>query len=150
MIVSYTVNENHPIFLNLPFPVGPRIGRGVTRFSVNSGAGSRSDRGPLDGRDDDFVFATSEGRPVDLRFVESHLRRALTATGVRPRKFCATRHTFISLAVQGADHKWVADYTGTSLEMISKHYVGNVSRDEEQLARITRRPRTRASTKGAG
>jgi hypothetical protein len=42
---------------------------------------------------------------------------------VRPRKFCATRHTFISVALsKGCNLKWVAEYCGTSVEMIEKSY----------------------------
>jgi len=43
--------------------------------------------------------------------------------GIRPRKFYATRHTFISVAVsKGCNLKWVAEYCGTSVEMIEKSY----------------------------
>jgi hypothetical protein len=42
---------------------------------------------------------------------------------VRPRKFYATRHTFISVALsKGCNLKWVAGYCGTSVEMIEKSY----------------------------
>jgi integrase len=47
-----------------------------------------------------FVFVSQAGQPLDEeRFVEKHWHRALRATGVRPRKFYATRHTFISLTL---------------------------------------------------
>ena len=69
--------------------------------------------------------------PVDEeRFVEKHWHRALRATGMRPRKFYATRHTFISVALEPGDNiKWLADYCGTSVEMIERHYAGYL-RDE--------------------
>ena len=69
-------------------------------------------------RPDDFVFTTPQGQPIDLdRFVEQHWHRALSATGIRPRKLYATRHTFISAALtKGANLKWLADYTGTSVD----------------------------------
>ena len=69
-------------------------------------------------RPDDFVFTTPQGQPIDLdRFVEQHWHRALSATGIRPRKFYASRHTFISAALtKGANLKWLADYTGTSVD----------------------------------
>ena len=39
------------------------------------------------------------------------------------RKFYATRHTFISIALtRGVNLKWLADYCGTSVAMIEKHY----------------------------
>jgi integrase len=56
--------------------------------------------------------------------VENHWRPALRATNVRPRKFYATRHTFISLTLTAGilKLKKLADYCGTSIEMIEKHY----------------------------
>ena len=84
---------------------------------------------------DDFVFTTPEGHPVDRdRFVEQHWHRALSATGIRPRGFYSTRDTFISRALErGAKIKWLADYCGTSVEMIEKHYAKWLQGDDEQL-----------------
>lgn len=89
-------------------------------------------------RPDDFVFTTPQGCPVDLdRFVDQHWHRALSATGVRPRKFYATRATFISAALtRGANLKWLADYCGTSVEMIERHYGRFMQADAGQLALI--------------
>ena len=40
-----------------------------------------------------------------------------------PRKFYATRHSFISTALsKGCNLRWVAEYCGTSVEMIEKSY----------------------------
>jgi hypothetical protein len=57
---------------------------------------------------------------------------------VRPRKFYATRHTFISDALsQGANIKWLAEYCGTSVAMIEKHYGRYIKSDSrEQLERL--------------
>ena len=79
---------------------------------------------PLHVTPDTFVFTTPTGLPLDTdRFVESRWHRALRATGIRPRKFYATRHTFISVALsRGCRAKWVAKYCGTSLEMLDRHY----------------------------
>ena len=56
---------------------------------------------PLHVTADDFVFTTATGRPVDEeRFVQQHWHRALRATAIRPRKFYATRHTFISASLE--------------------------------------------------
>ena len=89
---------------------------------------------------DTFVFTTQAGTPLDEeRFVEKHWHRALRATDTRPRKFYATRHTFITGAVgKGANLKWLADYCGTSVEMIEKHYAGamNQAQDAAQLALV--------------
>jgi integrase len=94
---------------------------------------------PLDARADDFLFTTPTGKSLDEdRFVEQHWHRALRATGTRPRKFHATRHTFISCGLtQGANLKWLADYCGTSVAMIEKHYGRWMHSDDAQLAILT-------------
>jgi integrase len=72
-----------------------------------------------------FVFTTEKGTPLnEERFVDKHWRAALRATNTRPRKFYATRHTFITQTLQAGaiSIKKVADYCGTSVEMIEKHY----------------------------
>jgi len=86
-----------------------------------------------------FVFTTQAGTPLDEeRFVEKHWHRALRKAEIRPRKFYATRHTFISVAVHrpGINLKWLADYCGTSVEMIEKHYAGALQRDA-QVAQLS-------------
>jgi integrase len=90
---------------------------------------------PLHVTPDSFVFTTPTGLPLDTdRFVESRWHRALRATGIRPRKFYATRHTFISVALsRGCSAKWVAKYCGTSLEMLDKHYGRWMDDDQGQL-----------------
>lgn len=48
---------------------------------------------------------------------------ALRGCEIRPRKFYATRHTFISAALTaGLNVKFIAENTGTSLAMIEQHY----------------------------
>jgi integrase len=91
---------------------------------------------PLHVTPDTFVFTTPTGLPLDTdRFVESRWHRALRATGIRPRKFYATRHTFISVALsRGCRAKWVAKYCGTSLEMLDRHYGRWMGDDAGQLA----------------
>jgi integrase len=90
---------------------------------------------PLHVTPDTFAFTTPTGRPLDTdRFVELRWHRALRATGTRPRKFYATRHTFISVALStGCKPKWVAKYCGTSLEMLDKHYGEWMDDDRGQL-----------------
>jgi hypothetical protein len=71
------------------------------------------------------------GRPLDEeRFVEKHWHSALRGTGIRPRKFYATRHTFISLTLMAGvvKIKRLADYCGTSV-MIEKHYARWMAED---------------------
>jgi integrase len=92
---------------------------------------------PLRATETDFVFTTETGSPVNAeRFVDKHWRRALRVTGIRPRRLYCARATFISIAVStsGITPKWVAEYTGTSLEMIERHYGKYMNGDESQLA----------------
>jgi integrase len=94
---------------------------------------------PLHATDDAFVFMNSDGRPIfGDSFTKHEWHRALRSAGVRPRKFYATRHTFISLALsRGARPKWVAEYVGTSVAMIEKHYGRYIAQaDGDQLARL--------------
>jgi integrase len=58
-----------------------------------------------------------------VNFQTREWRRALAALKIRPRPFYNTRHTYISeLLDLGARPLWVAKQTGTSLEMIERHY----------------------------
>lgn len=95
---------------------------------------------PLHVADHDFVFVSRSGQPMQSeRWVIQHWRRALRATNIRPRKFYATRHTFISAGLAaGVNTTWIADYCGTSGEMIERHY-GRYLRDDTpaQLAKLT-------------
>jgi hypothetical protein len=65
-------------------------------------------------------------------------RETKRACGIRARKFYATRHTFISDALShGLNIKWVAEYCGTSVAMIEKHYGRYIKSDSrEQLMRL--------------
>src|SRR5262249_27616470 len=90
-----------------------------------------------------LVFPAAPGRRVDEeRFLQQHGHRALRARGIRPRKFYATRHTFISASLEaGYNIKRLADYCGTSVEMIERHYAGYL-RDEtpEEMLRLGGQP----------
>ena len=82
---------------------------------------------PLRVTDARFVFTTQHGTPLhEERFVEKHWHAALRATGLRPRKFYATRHTFITQTLEAGtvSTKKLADYCGTSVGMIETHYAG--------------------------
>ena len=94
---------------------------------------------PLHVAEDDFVFKNQEGNPIlEDKWRAKYWYRALRACQVRPRKFYATRHTFISDALShGLNIKWVAEYCGTSVAMIEKHYGRYIKSDsEEQLKRL--------------
>ena len=79
---------------------------------------------PLLPAHDAFVFTTPAGTPIDaVNFQTREWRRALAALKIRPRPFYNTRHTYISEMLDlGARPLWVANQTGTSLEMIENHY----------------------------
>jgi integrase len=126
---SRTLREDNP-------PKTKRSRRTVTLVPAVA-AELRAMPAPLHVTDDDFVFTTMVGTPLDAeRFVEKHWHRALRATGIRPRKFYATRHTFISqaLSTPGISLKWLADYCGTSVDMIERHYGRYMHGDTGQLA----------------
>ena len=68
---------------------------------------------------------SADGRPITTKEWPKKswkpvLRKKI---GVRYRKFYATRHTFISWALSnGMNVKAIAEYVGTSLEMIERSY----------------------------
>src|SRR5207249_196786 len=82
-----------------------------------------------------------EGNPIrEDKWRGKYWYRALRACGMRARKFYTTRHTFISDALShGLNIKWVAEYCGTSVAMIEKHYGRYIRSDSrEQLERLFR------------
>ena len=94
---------------------------------------------PLHVTENDFVFKNREGNSINEdKWRAKYWYRALRACGIRPRKFYATRHTFISVALtQGVKIKWLAEYCGTSVAMIEKHYGKYLNADsKEQLQRL--------------
>lgn len=78
----------------------------------------------LDEKEEDFFFTDHRGRGIRHDFwAQNNWSRICRAAGVRARKFYATRHTFISVALShGESPLEVAEYCGTSINMISKHY----------------------------
>ena len=83
---------------------------------------------------DGFVFTTRAGAPIDeANFQRRVWLRALRALRIRPRPFYNCRHTYISMLLDaGAKPLFVCRQTGTSLEMIEKHY-GDARVDADQL-----------------
>jgi len=79
---------------------------------------------PMDAGPDDYVFRNLKGGPIDQReWPKDHWHRCLEGLTIRHRKWYATRHTFISLTLSdGADALGVAEYAGTSLQMLGKSY----------------------------
>ena len=88
---------------------------------------------------DGFVFTTRAGAPIDeANFQRRVWLRALRALRIRPRPFYNCRHTYISMLLDaGAKPLFVCRQTGTSLEMIEKHY-GDARVDADQLDRRVR------------
>lgn len=72
------------------------------------------------------VFVGPTGQPINqARIYERHWMPALRALSIAPRRMYELRHTFISLALSGdppANPQWIAEYTGTSLEMLRRTY----------------------------
>lgn len=89
--------------------------------------------------DSDFVFKNQEGNPINEdKWRAKYWYRALRACGIRPWKFCATRHTFISQALTNrVNIKWLAEYCGTSVAMIEKHYGRYLKNDSDEQLRRT-------------
>lgn len=83
------------------------------------------------------IFTDPQGKPINQsEWARTHWTTALDATNLRKRKFYATRHTFISVGLtHGVNAKYLAEYCGTSLQMIERHY-GRflLSREDAQLA----------------
>jgi len=79
---------------------------------------------PQDADEGTYFFRNPEGGPITTTWwPEKSWKPVLRGLGIRRRKFYATRHTFISVALsKGCNLKWVAEYCGTSVEMIEKRY----------------------------
>ena len=74
------------------------------------------------------LFLNKYSGPLDANaWAEVHWSRTLKALEIRSRKFYACRHTFITEAVKrGEVLKAIADYVGTSVQMIDDHYCGTL------------------------
>jgi integrase len=94
---------------------------------------------PLDVKESDYVFQNIEGKPIKQdKWRKKYWYRALKACNIPPRKFYATRHTFMSVALsKGLNIKFLAEYCGTSVQMIEKHYGRYITNDAtEQLKKL--------------
>jgi integrase len=94
---------------------------------------------PLHVTEEMYGFLNQEGRPIDWHTWRAQIwYRALRATGVGQRKPYAMRHTFISVGLTNdVNIKWLAEYCGTSVAMIEKHYGRYIRNDaDEQLNRL--------------
>jgi integrase len=87
------------------------------------------------------VFLNKYGEPINFHTWRAKIwYRALRANEIRVRKPYTMRHTFISVGLtNGVKIKWLAEYCGTSVAMIEKHYGKYLGGDsEEQLERHIR------------
>ncbi len=79
------------------------------------------------------VFVNKDGNPMRKNWVQRGRKtywwgRCLKDLGIKHLKFYATRHTFITEAIQrGENPLAVAQYCGTSLDMIQKDYCGTLT-----------------------
>ncbi len=72
------------------------------------------------------LFINKDSGPLDAnQWAKDYWPRTLKALDIRPRKFYACRHTFITEQVKrGEVLKAIGDYVGTSVQMIDDHYCG--------------------------
>lgn len=90
------------------------------------------------------VFVNKFGRALSKKWAEHNWSKTLKKLGIRHRKFYATRHTFITEAIKAGDSPVaVAQYCGTSVEMIMKDYCGTVrllSIDAAKIQHVLEKP----------
>jgi hypothetical protein len=99
-----------------------------------------------------YVFTNAKnGGPIDQsEFAKTHWQSAIRAKAVKPRKFYATRSTFISLTVPKTRNLTaLADYCGTSVAMIEQHY-GRYMCDEPDWLDVGEQPAVSVQAAGAG
>ena len=90
--------------------------------------------------EDCYVIVNQNGKPLNYHTWRGGVcYRVLKAAGVRERKPYACRHTFISIALSNdVNIKWLAEYCGTSVAMIEKHYGRYVKNDSaRQLSKLS-------------
>lgn len=98
----------------------------------------------------DLVITAEDGRPVASAGFSYHWKIACEATGVRYRGFYRARSGFLTRAVaRGANLVHVSEYSGTSVDMLAKHYVRWMGAQDvpgERPARALKRPSHRAAS----
>jgi hypothetical protein len=86
----------------------------------------------------DYLFTNLHGGPIDqAEWPKDHWHRCLEGLDLRHRKFYATRHTFISLALTaGANLFAIAEYCGTSVQMIQQSYGKYMPADRREILKF--------------
>ena len=85
------------------------------------------------------VYEYGERGPIDTdQWRKDYWYKTLRALSIRERKFYATRHTYISAGLSNRINiKWLAEYCGTSVAMIEKHFGKYFRGDvDEQFSRL--------------
>ena len=92
---------------------------------------------PLHVEPNSYVFTDGQGKPIDQsEFNRCSFQPVLRVLKIRPRPFYNLRHTFISVALTlGCNQKWIAEQTGTSVQMIQEHYGKFIRDDGDALLR---------------
>jgi integrase len=94
----------------------------------------------LNSRADDHLFTNVHGEPVDASNFAELFRRAQRALGMRLRKFYATKHTYVSLALtRGVNLAWLSEQTGVAATTLLKHYgkfIHRLDADRAELSKI--------------
>jgi hypothetical protein len=85
------------------------------------------------------VYEYGERGPIDTdQWRKDYWYKTLRTLSIRERKFYATRHTYISAGLSNRINiKWLAEYCGTSVAMIEKHFGKYFRGDvDEQFSRL--------------
>ena len=108
---------------------------------------------PLRVEPNSYVFTDGQGNPIDQsEFNRCSFQPALRVLKIRPRPFYNLRHTFISVALTlGCNQKWIAEQTGTSVQMIQEHYGKYIRDDGDALLRAyVEKPKPAAKERKTG
>lgn len=92
--------------------------------------GRLADRGEFT-MDDDFVFCSRLGRPLDGSALRRRFRRAAEGAGLRVLRFHALRHGAGSLVARQADPRWVQGFLGHSKLSTTERYLHAKARPED-------------------
>jgi hypothetical protein len=80
------------------------------------------------------------GDPIDASNFAELFRRAQRVLGIRLRKFYATKHTHVSLALtRGVNLVWLSEQTGIAVTPLLKHcgkFVHTLDADRVELSKI--------------
>jgi integrase len=79
---------------------------------------------PLRAEPDDYVFTTTEGKPIEPKaFASRYWYRCLRGLGIRVRGIYCTKDTFVSSALKlGLKVAWLEQQTGVNYATLKRHY----------------------------